>query len=510
MSSLLERADIPPDAKTIIKEAIEQEKVKNENTRRYQALYNEVPIGIYLTTPDGKILDSNPHLVELLGYSSLEELKAFDLEKEKDRFHPSYPRAEFRKQLEKEGTIKGLEASWQKKDGSFIYVRENAKIVRDELGNALYYEGSVEDISDKKEAEEELRQSEKRFKDLVDMSPDAIALADLEGNIIVVNNRSIQQLGYEERELIGMNALELISPENKEMALEKLTETLEVGRLSNIELVMTRKDGSSVPVEMNTATIYDDKGNPESFMATIRSIEERKKAEEVRIELEKRRDNFVWMTSHELRTPITVLSGYTEILKRQYRSIDYDQIVKILTTMANNIERLERLTRNVTTVSRIVRGVLEVNKKEIKLGTFLEEAVEPYNLLLGKQFEYFAPVSPSITIEMDKDRIQQVIDNILNNAIKNTHPEQRQIKLIVKELTSEIQVIISDNGAGIDSSNIKRIFDQFVSIETEYSVTGTGIGLFLSLEIVNAHEGSIIANSDGLSQGSQFIISLPK
>lgn len=510
LSSLLERDDIPTEAKNIIKRAIEQQKVEYEITQRYQTLYNEVPIGLYRTTPEGEILDTNPHLVEMLGYNSLDELKKFDLEKEEDHFHPSYPRTEFKQRMEKFGTIKGLEASWQKKDGSFIYVRENAKAICDESGKVLYYEGSVEDISDKKEAEEELRQSEKRFRELVDTSPDAITLVDLKGKIMVVNNRSIQQLGYEEQELIGMNALELFTPDHKKIAIEKMAETIKLGRLRNIELNLRRKDGSSVPVEMNTALIYDDEGNPDGFMATIRNITERKKAEKMHKELEEKRDNFVWMTSHELRTPITVLAGYTDILKRQYETLDQDRVVKILATMAKNIERLERLAMNVTTESRIVRGDLEVNKQAINLLEFLEEVVEPYQHLLGNQFEFFAPDGASITIEMDKDRIQQVIDNILNNAIKNTHPKQRRIKFNVKDLPSNIEMIVSDNGAGIDSSNLTKIFDQFVSIETKYSVTGTGIGLFLSLEIVNAHGGTITAQSDGLGQGSQFIISLPK
>ncbi|MHA2304263.1 MAG: PAS domain S-box protein [Candidatus Hodarchaeales archaeon] len=510
LNSLLDREDIPTDAKTIIKRAVEQLRVEYEIAQRYQTLYNEVPIGLYRTTPEGKILDSNPHLVEMLGYNSLDELKNFDLEKEVDRFHPSYPRTEFKHRMEKFGTIKGLEASWQKKDGSFIYVRENAKAIRDESGKVIYFEGSVEDISDKKEAEEELRQSEKRFRELVDTSPDAIALVNLEGKIMVVNNRSIQQLGYTEQELVGMNALELFTPESKKGAMEKMAETIELGRLRNIELNLSQKDGSSVPVEMNTALIYNDKGNPDGFMATIRDITERKNAEKIRKELAEKRDNFVWMTSHELRTPITVLAGYTEILKRQYETLDQDQIVKILTMLAKNIERLERLAMNVTTISRIALGGLEINKQETNLLEFLEEVVEPYQHLLGKQFEYIIPDGPPITIELDKDRIQQVVDNILNNAIKNTHPEQRRIEINVKNLLSNIELIVSDNGAGIDSSNLTKIFEQFVSIKTEYSITGTGIGLFLSLEIVNAHGGNITAQSDGLGQGAQFIISLPK
>ncbi len=111
---------------------------------------------------------------------------------------------------------------------------------------------------------------------------------------------------------------------------------------------------------------------------------------------------------------------------------------------------------------------------------------------------------------IDKYRIQQVIDNILNNAIKNTHSKQRRIIMTVIDLPSDVEITITDNGAGIDPSNIQKIFDQFISIKTEYSVTGTGIGLFLSREIIIAHGGTITAHSDGIGHGSQFIITISK
>lgn len=639
LESLFEREDIPDDAKIIIKRSIAQQKAEREIAQRYRTLYKEVPIGLYRTTADGQILEANPYLVEMLGQKSLEDLKALDLEKDSDRFHPSYPRSEFKQRIEKDGIVRGLEASWQKKDGTFIYVRENAKAIRDDSGRIMYYEGSAEDITDKKtaedehikikarleylltsspvviyscvprgnypttfmsanikeilgykpsdfidnptfweskihpeeralivdnfkrisdtsyysevyrtkhkngtyhwmleeanlirnetgepieiigswtditerrEAEEQLRQSEKRFRELVETSPDAITLTDLEGKIIMINNRGINLLGYEKHELIGMNGFELISPKDRELALENLIKTLELGRMRNLEYIILRKDGSSFPVEMSSTVIYDDQGNPENLMATIRDITERKKAQEMRAELERSRDNFIWTTSHELRTPITVLAGYTDLLQKQFETLDRDQLERILKVMANNIDRLERLSTNVTMVSKIDRGMFEVTKKERNLFRFLKEAVEAYEHLLGEQFEFSARFDQSFTIEIDKERIQQVIDNIMNNAIKNTHPDHRKIEMTVIDRPSDIRIIITDNGAGIDPSNLTRIFDQFVSIETEYSATGTGIGLFLSREIMDAHGGTITAHSEGLNCGSKFIISLSK
>jgi len=182
----------------------------------------------------------------------------------------------------------------------------------------------------------------------------------------------------------------------------------------------------------------------------------------------------------------------------------------ILKIMMNNINRLERLASDVTSVSTVVQGTLEINKKEVNLLEFLQETVEAYQHLLPEQFELSGSIDESLSIAIDKYRIQQVIDNILNNAIKNTHSKQRKIIMTVKDQPSDVEIVITDNGAGIDPSNIERIFAQFVSIETEYSVTGTGIGLFLSREIITAHGGTIAAHSDGVGHGSQFIITINK
>ncbi|MFX0172577.1 MAG: PAS domain S-box protein [Candidatus Hodarchaeota archaeon] len=758
LQSLLKRKDIPDDAKTIIKHSLAEQEEERREAHRYRTLYDEVPIGLYRTTPDGKILASNPYLTEILRYDSFEDIQKIDLEKK--GFLPTYPRSEFKRKLEESGIITGLESIWKRKDNSLIYVRENAKAIRDESGNIIYYEGSVEDITEQKKAEEKLYRSEKRFRELVETSPDGITLTDLTGQILMINNQGIKIMGYHEQELISMNCFDLLVPEDRDRALENMLKTLKLGKIEGLECKIIRKDGSHIPVEMNTTVIYDDDGNPHNFMATIRDITERRQTEEalrssearwralvdhapdiiltvdrkgkilfinnppaglsrekalgtsvydyvepqyrevvqhsikgvfqtglptdyeiaargphgrvswyatrlgplirngevqavtlitrditdqknaadalraerdqaqlyldvvgtiivaidknqevslinkkgceilgyneeqilgknwfdnflphrlrngvkdvfnqlivgeiqpvkffenpiltkkgeertiawynvvlrndkgdiigtlssgeditekkqledVRNELEKRRENFIWMTSHELRTPITVILGYTEFLQKYFEELDRNRIERILKVMRNNVDRLERLTTDVAMISKIEQGFLEIDKKELELDDFLKEAVETYKHLLGKQFIFNPPTESSVTLEIDKDRIQQVIDNILNNAIKNTSPKNRQISMDVKVFPNEIQITITDNGAGIHPENLERIFEQFLSIETEYSAIGTGIGLFISRQIISAHDGIITAHSDGIGHGAKFTILLP-
>ena len=115
-----------------------------------------------------------------------------------------------------------------------------------------------------------------------------------------------------------------------------------------------------------------------------------------------------------------------------------------------------------------------------------------------------------LNIEGDQSRLRQVLDNLVSNAIHHSHPEHRLIKLSLTISPSIIQIIITDNGAGIAPDNLERIFTQFISIETEFSTTGTGIGLYLSQKIMELHGGKITAQSQGSGHGATFIVELPR
>ncbi|MFX1518039.1 MAG: ATP-binding protein [Promethearchaeota archaeon] len=513
LEPLLERDDVPPDVKTIIKRTIKQQKSDYEITQRYQTLYQEVPIGLYRTTPDGQILEANPYLVDILGYKSLEELKTLNLEKESERFHPSYPRSEFKRRLDTNGSIRGLETRWKKKDNTFMWVRENAKAVTDDAGNILFYEGSVEDITDKKEAEEELRQSEKRFREseerlraFMDSATDAIELWDSDFHLIECNQKVVEEFpeATKKEDLIGKHITELIPDLEASGRYDQYLEVIKTGKPFIVESITPHPKFGDKFYSVKAFKV----GNGVGMITS--DITNRKKAELMRNELEKQRDNFVWMTSHELRTPITVLSGYLDFLKQHFGGLDSDQIERIFKVMTNNIDRLERLTQNVTMISKYERGLLGVTKVDVGLLGFLNEAIEAYQHLLGKKITFISFIDESVRVKIDKESIQQVIDNILNNAVKNTHPDRRKIKMTVKGSVTDIEIIISDNGAGIDPMNLTKIFKQFVSVETEFSAAGTGIGLFLCREIMNAHGGTITAHSKGLGHGSKFTISIPK
>ena len=224
------------------------------------------------------------------------------------------------------------------------------------------------------------------------------------------------------------------------------------------------------------------------------------------------REKFMEITTHELRTPLTNIKGFIEILSRYDEKLTLDGKENIFKILEKNVKRLELLVNDVSNVSKIEEDIFQLDKKEINTGSFFLEEMISYKRLHGDLFEYkLRPYNHKLfpKLFLDTDRIHQVFDNIINNAIKQSPKETLKINVQAILLPEFVRMRFSDNGVGIAADNIERIFEQFVSIPTRYSVTGTGIGLYVSRMIIEMHGGTLKAKSEGLGQGATFIVDLP-
>ena len=216
------------------------------------------------------------------------------------------------------------------------------------------------------------------------------------------------------------------------------------------------------------------------------------------------------MTSHELRTPLTVSKGYCTFLLSKLENIPPDILEKSLITIQSNLDRLERLIGGFNNLIQIQKGTLEIQKKEFTLIEEINDIFSLYKERLGNNFEISSHKHHELlTFLGDKDRIREVFENIIENAIKHTDKERTKIQASYEIHSGKIIIKVSDNCAGIESENLEKIFKQFVSIPTIYAVTGTGIGLYLAKWIIEAHGGSITAESPGVDKGSVFTVILP-
>ncbi|MHA1933469.1 MAG: sensor histidine kinase, partial [Promethearchaeota archaeon] len=229
------------------------------------------------------------------------------------------------------------------------------------------------------------------------------------------------------------------------------------------------------------------------------------------IELEKRRTDFITMTTHELRTPLTSILGYVDLIEKHHENLDKNSMELSLRNIRKNAQRLERLSSSTTELALKGKDMFKLDIQPVDFDKFLESKIEDYSNLLGSQFEYENMKSDSVPliVECDRDRISQVLDNLIDNARKQTSQNERKIILRLSISSTTLRFHVIDNGAGIELENQKLIFDQFTSLPTKFSVKGTGIGLYLSRFIMESHNGTLTVESDGLDKGATFILELP-
>jgi len=247
------------------------------NEERFRTLFENATVGIYRTTPVGRIEMANPALVRILGYESFADLANRNLEE--TGFEPEYPRSAFRNTLEKQGVIQGLEAAWTRRDGSTVSVRESARCARDEAGTVRFYEGIIEDITDRKQVEDALRQSERKFAAAFRSCPAAMSIIDTEsGNCILDVNEAFEQAsGYSRVELLGQRALELgiwTEPEEHAEAQRRFGTD---GCLRNFEFHFRTRNGD-IRTGLVSAEPMEVDGRRGAITCTI-DITERKRAE---------------------------------------------------------------------------------------------------------------------------------------------------------------------------------------------------------------------------------------
>jgi PAS domain S-box-containing protein len=269
-------ARLVPSLKRCKREAAERrarrvaETALQESEVRFRSLFDNSVVGFYRTTPDGRILMANPALLKLLGFSSLEELTQRNLEQE--GFAPEYSRAAFKERLEREGQIRGLEAAWKRNDGSIRFVRENCQVVRDESGRTLYYDGSIEDITERKQAE----QAQELFRALVERSSDAIHVVDpTTGRFLDFNESACRSLGYTRQELKELTVFDVTVAVGQAFFKASAARMKQTGHVT-LEAVHRRKDGTTYPVEVSLSPVLLDR---EYLVAIVRDITTRKAAE---------------------------------------------------------------------------------------------------------------------------------------------------------------------------------------------------------------------------------------
>jgi PAS domain S-box-containing protein len=297
-------------------------KALQESEERYDHLFDNLPIGIYRTTPEGKILYANSALVKMLGHETFADMASQNLSA--TDFEPSYSRQDFCERLARENQILGLESVWKKRDGSSMSARENVKVVRGSDDSILYYEGTVEDITESKETQERLRILHSQFKKVFDVAPYPMLISTLaEGRIIDINEHYLQQFGFERSEVIGHTAQELnVWVDYRER--QKMAEIIrQKGCVRDMEINYRRKDGE-VRIGVLSAEVMEF-DNQQCIIGTINDISERKQAENTLRDLTNRFQKVFSVAPHAMLITRLDDECYVDVNETFLRKVGYSK-----------------------------------------------------------------------------------------------------------------------------------------------------------------------------------------
>jgi two-component system sensor histidine kinase/response regulator len=457
---------------------------------------------IVITDLEGRITEVNEATRLMYGAENKEELigqSAFALIAPEDR-NAAFAGME---EVLAKGCIKNREYRVILKDGSLMPVEMSVALMTGADGKPIGFVGVSRDITARRQAQEALRESEERYRNLFENANDAIVTFTLDGIVTSVNRGLEAMLGWSREELIGQHYSKFVTPASVALGQERTRRFLAGERLPSIfEGEQVRKDGRIVPVEIRTRAIRDKAGKPVGFQGTYRDISTRKA-------LEHQRTEFLAMLTHDIRNPLGVILGYTEMLLENAREQGAADEVDLLGRLRSNALTVHSLVSNYLDFSRIEAGQLILTKKPLALQDLLLRLQSRYAAeARRRQISLDLQIQPDLPLVAgDAVALERVFANLLHNALKFT-PAFGQVTLSVTHRNAEVTATVADTGPGILPEELPFLFEKYRRAAANKQQEGTGLGLFIVRALVEAHGGRVAVESI-VGQGSRFTVFFP-
>jgi PAS domain S-box-containing protein len=495
----------------------EAEEALRQSEERFRTAFDHAAIGMSLVDLDGRFRRVNAALCGLTGYSEAELLtKTFQ-----EITHPddlAADLAQVDRLLAGEFRAFQMEKRYLRKDGEVIWIRLSSALVRDAHGAPLHSIGQLEDITERKRAEETVRKSEARFRSLIGNATDIITILDADG-VIQYESPPIERiLGYHREELLGRIAFELVHPDDRTAMWVVFEQALaDPALVPTVELQFRHSDGSWRWLEATGTNLLTDP-NVGGFVVNSRDITERKRANEaLQVALEaaqaanQAKGLFLDMMSHELRTPLQAVLGYSEFLLEESEGLLTAEQREDIGYIHQAGGRMIALINQMLDLSRMEAGRLELAAEPVDLVQVIEHVrqdVAPQAAAKTLTLQIDLPASlPCVT--GDAERLRQILLNLVGNAVKFTDEGCIRVTAALTS-TGGVDIVVSDTGIGIPPDALPFIFDEFRQVGSGLTRRhgGAGLGLAIARKLTEQMGGSISVSSE-LHVGSTITLHLP-
>jgi PAS domain S-box-containing protein len=474
--------------------------------RKLAAIFHNAPFAISLTRmPEGTLADVNPAFTRLFGYTREELIGKTSVEL---GMHVDLrARERVREQFDRHGLVRNMENQVLDRAGRRLTVSNNIDLIV--VDGQQYALGTLEDVTQRRAAEQALLDSERHFRFLADNLPQIIWTATPDGTIDYSNARWREFAGTEGSTASDREWTSRVHPNDFESVRATWRRCLDTGEPFQMELRLFDPAAGSYRWFLARAVpLKNDQGRPARWFGTATDIGDQKKQTETLAEALHSRDDFLAMAGHELRTPLAVLLMHVHGLQRAERSGSPPAKLKERLEKASGAGlRLDNLINQMLDVSRIAAGRLLLDVEPFELLALVREVIDRFaeeGERVGSQLSLTANASAAGA--WDRLRVEQMVSNLLSNAIK--YGEGKPIEVQLDEESGEAVLRVTDHGIGIDASQQSKIFERFERAVGVREFGGFGLGLWIARQIAETSGGSIgVSSSPG--HGSTFTLRLP-
>lgn len=466
---------------------------------------------IFLLDREGRIVSWNRGAELLKGYSAGEIIgRHFSVFYPREAIERRWPEQELKMAAE----IGRLEdEGWRlRKDGCRFWADVVITALRDESGALRGFSKVTRDLTERRRHEEALRQSEERFRLLVDGVRDhAMCMLDAEGRITSWNSGGERIAGYTAQEMIGrhLSALYPKDAVDRKLPEQELALAREHGRFEQ-EGQRQHKDGTTFWAHVVLSPVYDREGLLLGYASLTRDLSDRKRALALE-KAERQTTEFLAALAHELRNPLAPISNALHLICLRPAADATEQWAREV--LERQSGHMARLLDDLLDVARITRSAIVLNKQPLDVRDAVQAALDaarPWMQARQHRLAVDLAEGEALTVLGDQARLTQVVRGLLHNAAKYT-PEGGRVQVSARREHDHVVLAVSDNGIGMDAALLRSAFDLFK--HSEHTVArpqgGLGVGLTLAHRLVELHDGSLEARSAGIDRGSELIVRLP-